>query len=164
MKCVILVRHAKSSWDDIFQKDFDRPLNERGHKDAPKMAKRLFKKKIAIDAFITSPAERAFSTCRYFAEQYEAKEEKIIKIPQLYEPSVEVFYEVIGNSANDYNTIAIFSHNPGITAFVNELTEVRIEDMPTCALYGIKADIEHWKDFRNSNKTFWFFNYPRQKD
>ncbi len=59
MKTLILIRHGKSSWDDPTLPDFDRPLNERGKKDAPKMAKRLADKKINIDAFISSPAKRA---------------------------------------------------------------------------------------------------------
>ena len=59
MKKLLLVRHAKSSWDDPFQKDFDRPLNERGHSDAPLMAKRLLKQDIDIDAFVSSTAVRA---------------------------------------------------------------------------------------------------------
>ena len=58
-KILLLVRHAKSSWDDASLSDFERPLNERGKKDAPEMAKKLNNKKIKIDAFVSSPAKRA---------------------------------------------------------------------------------------------------------
>jgi len=55
-KQLLLIRHAKSSWADFSIADFDRPLNDRGKKDAPVMAKRLLDKKIDIDAFVSSPA------------------------------------------------------------------------------------------------------------
>ena len=62
MKTLYIIRHAKSSWGDFSLPDFERPLNERGKKDAPEMAKRLLDKKINIDAFVSSPAKRAKST------------------------------------------------------------------------------------------------------
>ncbi len=160
MKSLLLIRHAKSSWNfDV--EDFDRPLNDRGKKSAPEMAKRLIKKDIKIDAFISSPAERALSTAAYFIEEYGRKHKNIIKIPSLYEASSETYYSVIDELDNDFKTVAIFSHNPGITDFANELTNTRIEDMPTCAIFAVKVDIKKWKDFREGQKEFWFFDYPK---
>src|SRR5215216_6720388 len=130
MKELLLIRHAKSSWDDPMQNDFDRPLNKRGNKDASVMAERLLDKKIKIDAFLTSPAERALSTCIYFAKAYDVKKKEIIQVPELYEAGAENFYKVISEVDNSFDTIAIFSHNPGITAFANELTDVHVDDMP----------------------------------
>ena len=63
-KTLLLIRHAKSSWDNFALTDFDRPLNDRGKNDAPEMAKRLIDKKINIDAFISSPAKRAKKTAK----------------------------------------------------------------------------------------------------
>ena len=74
-KQLLLIRHAKSSWDDFSINDFDRPLNERGKKDAPVMAKRLLDKGIAIDAFISSPAKRAKKTAEIIAKEYKAEKE-----------------------------------------------------------------------------------------
>jgi phosphohistidine phosphatase len=164
MKQILLIRHAKSSWDDPTQKDFDRPLNERGKKDAPEMAKRLLEKKVKIDAFVSSPAKRAIATCKYFAKAYDKKEKNIIEVSQLYEPDVDNFYRVITGVDNDYDTIAVFSHNPGITAFVNELTNVHVDDMPTCSIFAINVDIKKWKEFEDAEKQFWFFDYPKLKE
>src|SRR5258706_11333822 len=86
-KHLLLVRHAKSSWEDIMQKDFERPLNDRGKKDAPAMAKRLKKKDISIDAIVSSPAKRALSTAIYFAEEFDIKKKRIIRESELYEAS-----------------------------------------------------------------------------
>ena len=161
MKTVLLVRHAKSSWDDPLMVDFERPLNERGKKDAPIMAKRVKDKEISIDAFISSPAKRARKTAKLFAEVYKHKEENIIYKSELYHADAAAFYSVIENADNDDKCIAVFSHNPGITYFVNELTGVKIDDMPTCAVFALQADCSKWKDFKKARKNFLFFDYPK---
>ena len=160
MKQLLLIRHAKSSWNDPSQNDVDRPLNKRGKKDAPKMAERLLDKKIKIDAFLSSPAERALDTCIYFAKAYDVKKKEIIQIPELYNAQVENFYKVVSEVDNSFDAIALFSHNPGITEFVNELTDVHIDDMPTCSIFAVKADIKKWEEFTEGEKLFWFFDYP----
>jgi phosphohistidine phosphatase len=164
MKQLLLVRHAKSSWDDSSINDIDRPLNDRGKKDAPKMAERLRDKKVKIDGFYTSPAKRAFTTCKLFAKEYDKKEKNIIQVEELYEPRIESFFNVIRKADNDFDTIALFSHNPGITAFANQLTNVQVDDMPTCSVFAIKADIKKWNEFQEAEKLFWFFDYPKLKE
>lgn len=161
MKKLLLIRHAKSSWDDFTQKDFDRVLNDRGNKDAPKMAKRLLKNDIAIDAFISSPAVRALTTAQYFAEAYGLKKKNIIQEPSLYHPVPEIFFDVISRIDDSYKTVAIFSHNPGITEFANKLSTTRIDDMPTCAIFAVEADIKTWAAFEGAEKKFLFFDYPK---
>jgi len=160
MKSVLIIRHAKSSWD-LDVEDFDRPLNHRGQTDAPVMAKRLIKKDIQIDAFISSPAKRALSTAALFAEAYEKKTKTILTVPSLYEPVIEAFHAAINNLDNIYKITAVFSHNPAITDFANQLTSVRVDDMPTCAVFAVKADIKTWKEFTSAQKQFWFFDYPK---
>ncbi|TDH20872.1 histidine phosphatase family protein [Segetibacter sp. 3557_3] len=161
MRKLLLVRHAKSSWDVSVPKDFDRSLNDRGNRDAPEMAKRILKRDVEIDALISSPAKRAFSTAVYFAEAYGIKEKQIIKVPSLYEAGVEQFYDTIKDLDNDLKTVVLCSHNPGITDFVNLLTGTHIDNMPTCGIFAVKAPIKKWKDFREAEKEFWFFDYPK---
>lgn len=160
MKSVLLIRHAKSSWD-FFSEDIDRPLNDRGNKNAPEMAKRLLQKDIPIDAFVSSPAVRAFTTATFFAEAYQQRQNSIIVVPSLYHAAPEVFYHVIEQQDNRFSTVALFSHNPGITEFVNSLTNTRIDNMPTCGIFAIKCEMKTWNEFRNAKKTNWFFDYPK---
>lgn len=160
MKSLLLVRHAKSSWEH-YNEDFERPLNNRGHKNAPEMAKRLLDKKIKIDQFVSSPANRAFTTAQYFAEAYSQKHKDIITIPSLYHAGTSVFYNVISELNNDIDSAAIFSHNPGITDFVNGLTETRLDNMPTCAVFAVNIHTKDWKEFENAKKEFWFFDFPK---
>ena len=77
MKTLYIVRHAKSSWDLAGITDFDRPLNERGKRDAPRMAKRLKEKRVNPDLMLSSPAKRALSTCKRFAEGLGYAKDKI---------------------------------------------------------------------------------------
>lgn len=161
MKTVLLIRHAKSSWDDPMMIDFERPLNERGKKDAPIMAGKVKERKINIDAFISSPAKRAKKTAKLFAEEYKHNESGIIYKSELYHADSATFYEVIEGAENEYNSVAVFSHNPGITYFANELTEVKLDNMPTCAVFAVSADCQKWKDFRKAKKKFLFFDFPK---
>lgn len=163
MKAVLLIRHAKSDWSGAFQTDFERQLNERGKRDAPEMAKRLLKKDITIDAFISSAAERAYETCVCFAKAYDVKEKKIHKEKSLYEAPAEAYANVIAHANDDDDCIAVFGHNPGITFYANSLTETKVDNMPTCAVFAVKAHVKHWKDFAAAKKEFWFFDYPKAK-
>ena len=161
MKTIILVRHAKSSWDDFSLNDEDRPLTDRGKKNAPDMAKRLHKKKIPIDAILSSPAKRAKSTADYFAKEYDIPKKKIILIPELYMASSETFVKTIRDAPKKADSIALFSHNEGITQFANSLSEARVDNMPTCSVFAVKADIDNWNEFEPGKTEFYFFDYPK---
>lgn len=161
MKQIILVRHAKSDWNSDALSDFDRPLNERGKRDAPVMAHRLLDKKIKIDAFVASPARRAKKTASIFAQEYKVDKDKIIFKEELYAAPEETFYNVVTGMDDKFDTIAIFSHNPGITEFANELTDVRIDNIPTCGVFAVRIKTKRWSDFKNAEKEFWFADYPK---
>lgn len=162
MKTIYMVRHAKSSWGDFTTPDFDRPLNERGKRDAPEMGKRLLDKKIRIDAFVSSPAKRAKSTCKAFCKVYNRDKDEIIFIDELYHASVETFNKVVSGLDNKLNSVAIFSHNPGITDFVNMLVQdVHIDNMPTCAVFAVELKTDRWEDFLTAEKTLLFVDYPK---
>lgn len=161
-KYLILVRHAKSDWGDPSLKDFDRPLNERGKRDAPVMAKRIAAKGIKIDAVISSTAKRAAKTAKAFIEELGIKDKHCYFTADLYLASPETFYKVIEAAGDDYDTIAVFSHNEGITYFANQLTDVRIDNIPTCGVFAVKIKCDHWKSFKDAPKEFWFFDYPKK--
>ncbi len=163
MKQLILVRHAKSDWGDPSLSDFDRPLNERGKQDAPVMAHRLLDNKVKIDAFISSPAKRAKKTARIFAKAYKVKKDDMIFRDELYGAAENVFWDVITKADNKFDSVAVFSHNPGITDFANLLTSTKIDNIPTCGIFAIKADCDKWKNFKEAKKEFWFFDYPKKR-
>lgn len=162
MKKLFIIRHAKSD-QSFFGNDFERPLNERGKSDAPMMANRLLENNIKIDALVSSPAIRAKITAELFAENLNILKEKILLISALYQAPEAVFYETIAALPDDLDSVAIFSHNPGITYFVNSLnTKIEVNNMPTCAIFAVSANIEHWSGFAKSDKTFLLFDYPKK--
>jgi phosphohistidine phosphatase len=160
MKTLLLIRHAKSSWDAPGLSDADRPLNDRGKKDAPEMAKRLKKRGLSIDQFISSTAKRARKTAKYFAEEFDVKKDNIKEMEDLYMATTPGFIKTIEDTRNKHDVIALFSHNPGITEFANALTDTRIDDMPTCSVFAVQANVADWKEFMNAEKKFLFFDYP----
>lgn len=162
VKKLFIIRHAKSD-QTFYGNDFERPLNERGKNDAPKMGERLIKHQKDIDAFVASPAKRAKQTAEAFAAVYKTPADKVIFISALYHAAADVFYEVITALPDDLNTIALFSHNPGITYYVNSLqTEVSIDNMPTCGIFAVEIDIISWSEFGKAKKEFLFFDYPKK--
>lgn len=164
MKTLLIIRHAKSSWTDASIGDIDRTLNDRGKKDAPAMARRLIKAGISIDRFVSSPAKRARQTAELFMHAFGKKEKNIRFVAELYHAAQPTFEEVVDGLDDSEDTVAIFSHNPGITTFVNSLTTVRLDNMPTCAVFAVKSDAKHWKDFRSAGPQFWFFDYPKAEE
>ena len=161
MKTLILVRHAKSSWSNLNMSDFDRPLNERGKTDAPEMASRIKNRGIKIDLFVSSPAKRAKKTAIFFLDAYDVSKKHLVLLPSLYEAGVDNFYNAILSIDEKYNSVAVFSHNPGITDFANQLTNYQIDNMPTCGIFAISFDTKKWSDFQNAKKEFLFFDFPK---
>ncbi len=160
-KQLLLIRHAKSDWNDASLSDIDRPLNERGKRDASVMAKRIMDKKIKIDLIISSPAKRARKTASIFAKEYEIKKDKINFKEKLYAESEETLYDVISKTDDKFNSIAIVAHNPGLTDFANLLANTQIDNIPTCGIFAVKIDSKRWADFKEAKKEFLFFEYPK---
>ena len=157
----MIVRHAKSSWDNTDVGDFHRPLNDRGKRDAPAMAQRLVRTGVTIDRFVSSPARRALQTAQSFIHAFGGKDKEIRIIDELYHATPEIFREVVAALDEGDDSVALFSHNPGITGFVNSLTEMRVDNMPTCSVFAVKSDAAVWSEFFASPLQFWFFDYPK---
>ena len=161
MKSLLIVRHAKSSWDNAALNDLDRPLNLRGKHDAPVMAKRLIKAGIKIGLFVSSPAKRARHTAEIFLHEFGRKDKELVLVQELYNAQVQDFKEVVAGLDDQYDSVALFSHNPGITTFANILSSVRLDNMPTCSIFAVTSTADSWQEFFGAGTTFWFFDYPK---
>lgn len=145
MKTIYLHRHAKSSWDHDDLTDFERPLNERGMRDAPAMGRRLKESGDRIDAILSSPAERAFTTARAVGAALDFSEKDILQIRSLYLPSVENILEVINTLNEDWDSVILFGHNPGFTDAVGYFTDEHLDNMPTAGVAKIEFPFDSWK-------------------
>jgi phosphohistidine phosphatase len=164
MKNLYVIRHAKSSWDSTNLPDFDRPLNDRGKRDAPRMGKRLKEKSIIPDLMLSSPARRALSTCKRIAEVLEFPKEKIKTERALYHADEEDILSVIRAVSDKYNTVFLYGHNPGLTDFVNALSRdesMNVDNVPTCGVVAFSLDIESWKRIDFGKGKFVFFDFPK---
>lgn len=162
MKDLILIRHAKSSWADAGQTDFDRPLNDRGKRDAPLMAIRLLEKGIRVQQVFSSAAKRALKTSRLMMETWNLDAQNITVFPELYLAPPEEIGAVISRSSDGYSSLALVAHNPGITEFINTLTENRLDDLPTCGMVGVRIHTDTWADWANAKKEWLFIDYPKR--
>ena len=162
MKTLVLIRHAKSSWEDAAITDFNRHLNTRGLKDAGEMAARLLARISHIDAFISSAAVRAVTTAEKFMAAYGVPAVQLVVEKDLYLAPTGVFNRLVAATADNLHTIAVFAHNPGITDFTNTLTtSIKTDNIPTCGIFAVSATVDHWKDFAGAHKTFLFYDYPK---
>ncbi len=161
MKQLFIVRHAKSDWGDFNLKDFDRPLSQRGHKNAPEMAQRFFKKGRSPEFIVSSPALRAITTANYFANGWNIQPSLIEKIDAIYEANTTTLLRTINNLDNQYEKIALFGHNPGLTDVLNYLTHDFIASMPTCCVALIEFPFDDWKLVSADTGNLILFDYPK---
>lgn len=161
MKKLVIVRHAKSSWDDPFLNDHARPLAERGLKDAPKMAQRLKKDKILPDAMLSSDAERAKATALIMAEVLEYPKDEIVFTHNLYLASAASLLSEIKKTKEGIKTLFIFGHNPGLNDLIEKLG-AEIDNLPTAGQFAFKFDVKKWEDIGSKNAKVWFFDYPKK--
>lgn len=142
------MRHAKSSWDNPLQTDFERPLNARGLRDAPKMGELMRAKNLHIDLIVSSPAARAAATAETIKNSIEL-DRKIQLEPRIYEARASDLLEVVNGFSNDCDCVLIVGHNPGFEDLVRHLTG-QTREMPTAAVARIELDIQSWRDAKQN--------------
>ena len=162
MKTVYLVRHAKSSWDYHSLKDEERPLNDRGLRDAPFMAKLLAKQGASPDVLISSPAVRALTTATFFKIELGIEGEDILIRDEIYEAMSSTILKLIQRLPEKFQTVMLFGHNPTFTSVANYFTENYIPNMPTCSIVRIDATASNWMEFNDQNAKVTEFHYPKQ--
>jgi phosphohistidine phosphatase len=162
MKTLFLIRHAKSSWDDRDQTDFERPLNNRGEHDAPLMADILVNQKVVPDLILSSPAVRAFSTALIFTEKFGCNRSFIKTDARIYEAGLRDLMTLVREIDDKNKTVLLFGHNPGLTSFTNLIGDKFIPEMPTCSIAGFKFDIEQWIQVERHSGKIFLFEYPKK--
>ena len=161
MKTLFLVRHAKSSRDDPSLPDRDRPLDDRGKQDAPKMGKRLAKRDVKPDLLLSSPALRALTTAQLIAEEIGYKLKDIVVDDRLYASNADDLLAVIRALDKKLNRVMLFGHNPEFTDLAHRLSS-EIIDMPTCAVAEFNFDTKAWSDVGEVKPAKVIFDYPKK--
>lgn len=144
MKTLLILRHAKSSWDYFDLADIDRPLNKRGYRDAPKIGCLLLEKEIIPEYILCSPAKRARETAEAVAKACQFSGE-IIFNDNLYPGDPAAYMDAIQILPEDADSIMIVSHNPGLEEFITALTGESVT-LPTAALAQLSIHIDSWTE------------------
>lgn len=162
MKTFVLIRHAKSSWDDASLSDHDRPLNKRGKRDAPMMAKMLAETSLKPDLIVSSTANRAWTTAKHFAAAFGIEEEAIDARRDLYMAWYEDLELAIRSLPDEANTVFLFNHNPSSEHLAALYSDYAIDRFPTCAIAHFESDIDTWDHFFPKKAKLVAHYYPKQ--
>lgn len=143
---LILIRHAKSSWDDPMMDDRDRPLTKRGRKSAKAIGAWLAAQSCAPDEALVSSAERTRESWALLAKQLEAPPKPSFR-DDLYHGEPEALIAALRGATGQ--RVLILAHNPGLAYFARALVaeppaDVRFERYPTAATTLIDFDLEDW--------------------
>src|SRR5437867_207593 len=145
MKTLFLVRHAKSSHDDPTLADKERPLNDRGLRDAATMGQRLAKQDVKPNLIVSSPAVRALATAEIISKKLNYKRKGIVVNERLYAAAAEEVLELIQELDDKLKSVMLFGHNPDLCELANRFSG-KIMDMPTCAVAEFSFDTESWSN------------------
>jgi len=146
MKTLLVMRHAKSSWSNDYLADHERPLNDRGKQDAPRMGRLLQTEDLVPDLIISSSAERALNTAELVALNC-GYDNEIAITRRFYHADPDDYLAVLSGADDAYERIMVVGHNPGMEALVEDLTGEEVR-MATAALAYLRLDIDSWRDLQ----------------
>ena len=168
MKLLGLLRHAKSDWDDISLRDYDRGLNDRGKRGAAVMGGHIRAHGVAWDLLLASPAERVKRTL----------DATRLKIPTRWEERVyladsDALIELLRGLDGDPSAVLLAGHNPGLQELIfdlvapeheNRLFDIAAEKYPTATFAVLELAIDRWADCQPGCGTLVHLARPRDLD
>ncbi len=148
MKNLIIIRHAKSSWDAPLN-DVDRPLDHRGIKDAHLVSAKSTTYLPGKFQIFSSFAKRASETAMIFAQNFSYPLENIVFREDLYTFDENRLEKIVRSFDNNYDNVILFGHNEAITNFVNKFGNVYIENVATAGFVSLQFDTHNWQNIQN---------------
>ena len=161
-RTLILVRHAKSSWEGVDLSDTERPLADRGKRDAPMMGKRLAKQQVTPDLILSSPARRALATAEIIANELGYKEKDIVVDNRLYATDPETLLAVIGGLKDRMKCVMLFGHNPEFSELAHHLSS-EIALLPTCAVAQFTFETKSWASIGEAKPVDVVLDFPKKE-
>jgi phosphohistidine phosphatase len=162
MQHLILLRHAKSSWDDAGLADHDRPLAGRGLDDAPEMGRRLARRGIAPDLVLTSSARRARMTAELVVAELGQPDCRIEIESAIYLASPGELLAVIAGVDAARRALLVVGHNPGMTQLANMLVpELGLANLPTAGIVAVHCDTDRWAGIDAAGFSLDFCDFPK---
>ncbi|MBD0833706.1 SixA phosphatase family protein [Aestuariibaculum sediminum] len=163
MRKLILIRHAKSSWEyDVI--DHDRPLKSVGIQDARILSKKLKNTVKSVDLILCSSAERTKLTAGFFISEMEFQNVKTTYLYDLYDFDGRDLIQTIKECEDNVNTLMVFGHNHAVTHFVNTYGSTFIDNVPTCGIVIINFEIDSWKNLNKGETILTLFPRDLKND
>ena len=164
MKQLTLIRHAKSAHDHVLLRDFDRPLSDRGLRDAPLVARHLKEiQQSAPDALITSPALRARTTAEIIRREAALTHLPLTEEPRIYEAPVDTLAAVLRGIPDTFGDVLLFGHNPGLENLANWLCGQRaVYGLRTAGVILLELDVPVWQETGLGCAKLLTYFYPAQ--
>jgi phosphohistidine phosphatase len=149
MKTLLLLRHAKSSWKNPGLADINRPLNNRGKQDAPRIGRLLREEDLLPDLVLSSPAVRAQKTTQAVTNESGYPGEIVIQ-DDFYPGDPTTYIESLNSLPDQFERVMIVGHNPGLEEFLDTLTNESAR-LKTSSLAQISLPIESWLELEDES-------------
>ncbi|WP_052260560.1 SixA phosphatase family protein [Photobacterium gaetbulicola] len=160
MKLLFLVRHGKSQWGDPTLDDHERPLNNRGLKNIPKMIHRLNGWQQGPQLIVTSSALRAAQTAYLFSQGLECAP-KLESNSKVYTESAFELMDIIHESSDVVDRLMLVGHNPAITVLA-QMFGFKGDNIPTCGVAVFGFEVDCWQAIAEEQGTLFYYDYPKR--
>lgn len=165
MKQLIILRHAKSSWKNGALGDVDRPLSDRGDRDAPRMGKRLLSRHARPGLLLASHATRAQRTAKLVARALGIRAELIKTEESLYLAEPATVLALVAAQDDAHSCLLIVGHNPGLTDLANRLLpDLALDNLPTAGVIAIDVATMQWRDLGTAPAKLAYYDYPKNPE
>ncbi|MFW5687597.1 MAG: SixA phosphatase family protein [Bacteroidota bacterium] len=161
MKTLYLIRHGKSSWDNLSVEDYERPLLPKGIRRTKKVASFLKENSISPQLIVSSHAVRAFETACIIAEKLKYPLEKIQVEEDMYFSGAEAMENIIYSVDDRHEQLMLVGHNPDMTNFANHFLFEKIDYLPTSGVVAIEFDTTLWNEIMSCPREIKFVITPK---
>ena len=159
---LFIIRHGKSSWDHQGLDDIDRPLAERGIRNAAEMARRLQEKGMVPELLLSSPASRALNTALIMLRNWQLEPAKLQIHDDLYDAYLKEIEQVVATVPATVTQLAIYGHNPSFTIYPNQFLDKPLDNLPTAGVVIVTLESENWKGIGRKHVKETFVDYPKR--
>lgn len=160
---LFIIRHAKSSWDHPGLDDIDRPLADRGIRNAGEMAERLLARGLVPELLLTSPANRAMNTALIMSKIWGLDPEDLQIHEALYDAHISDIAGVVSGVPAEIAKLAIFGHNPSFTSYPNRFLKSPLDNLPTAGIVVVTLESKKWGGIDRKHVMECYVDYPKRR-
>jgi phosphohistidine phosphatase len=163
LRRLYIIRHGKSSWDHAGLEDIDRPLANRGIRNAGEMAERLQAENLVPQLILSSPASRALNTALIMSKSWGIGPASLQIHDLLYMAYTSDIEQVVAGAPAEITDLAIFGHNPSFTVYANSFLELPLDNLPTAGVVIVTLESDNWGGIGRKHVKETYVDYPKRK-